>query len=503
MRLQDTFIFRTPILTISFCSIVFTLCIGFLHGPWLAQAPNGFHKWRESDTAAVASNLLSEDFNLLRPRIDQRGLDSGVTGMEFPIYNATVAKLWQVFGYEHIWARLVSLLCLFVAVFSTAMLATTLPGRVHNVTWAVATAFSMGFAPLTFFYAQKIQPDIMGLALSMTGFWLYVSGDNHKHAINLWSILGVLLIGLAGTIKPTFLVIGAPLALLLFQRHGIKGMLSPRNLVAAASMLAPTIVWLRYARKLSETEGNQHFYLGGDFLSEAAATFSKDFAQNVFLTWPFELQSGFILFPFAITGIFLLRKIQTAQLLAVWIGGCFLVFVMTAGHCATSHDYYGLPMVPPLAIASGYGIVASYNHWQSKPIGLKRKSVRILAGLLTVLALAPSVAFMRIQGRYGDPYQFSAGRNKINQYIPESARILAVDDTPSTLLYRVGRKGLNILPTQLDQSLAAKYDYVVSFKRFEMELLQNPVAVNNLKFLFRDQGIVAYQFKSALNSDTK
>jgi 4-amino-4-deoxy-L-arabinose transferase-like glycosyltransferase len=228
-------------------------------------------------------------------------------------------------------------------------------------------------------------------------------------------------------------------------------------------------------------------------LAEASATFSKSFVQNVFLTWPWELQSGFILSPFALAGLYCLRRSNIGRLLGVWIAGCFFVFVLTAQHCATSHDYYGLPLVPPVAIATGFGIVAAFK-WAIEVRGARKGCLNHrVATIVILLSLALPAAFLRISGRYGDPYDFAWGRYQVAQRIPGSARVLAVDDTPSALLYRVGLKGLNLLPDQMSASLISQYDYLLSFERFEKDVLANAKALGRLEFLFRDQGIAAYR----------
>ena len=471
------------------------LCVGVVQGPWLGQGPNGFHKWRESDTAAVAANLAFEEFDLLRPRVDQRGMGNGITGMEFPLYNSGVALLWRTFGYSHLWARLLSLASLLVLSVALGRLTLHLGQNLkilkkESNDWAMAAVFAVCFAPLGFFYSQKIQPDMLGLACSILGFLFFVQGEQRTSFRGPFLLAGALFLALAGLIKPTFLVVGAPMAVFLVQRHGIGALARPRNVAVAASALAPVFGWLYYARWLSESEGNSHFYLGGDGVSELSAAVTGPFYQNVFLTWPWELQAGFILSPFALAGIYQLRRHKIGSLLGVWIAGCLLIFILTAQHCATSHDYYGLPMVPPLAMAGGYGIVAAYR-WVNA--GTRRSFATRMAVFAAFLALAIPTAFLRVSGRYGESFDFAAGRKLFDHMIPKDARVLAIDDTPSVLLYRSGRKGLNLMPHQVSSELIAQYRYLVSFERFEKSAQENVKRVGNLEFLFRDQGIAAYR----------
>ena len=78
-----------------------------------------WHSWRQADTAAVARNFIEHGFDLLHPRMNnisnvQSGLDNpqGYFFVEFPIYNATYAGLYKVFGGFTLieWGRIVTML---------------------------------------------------------------------------------------------------------------------------------------------------------------------------------------------------------------------------------------------------------------------------------------------------------------------------------------------------------------------------------------------------------
>src|SRR3989344_2851928 len=73
-----------------------------------------WHSWRQSDTAAVARSLYTEEFNLLFPRahnyLPMNGLPNPNRYFlnEFPFYNALVALIYQITGVNEMFARLVS-----------------------------------------------------------------------------------------------------------------------------------------------------------------------------------------------------------------------------------------------------------------------------------------------------------------------------------------------------------------------------------------------------------
>lgn len=63
--------------------------MALLHLRGVTCPPNGYHQWRESDSAAIILNYYQQDFSFLLPRINQRGDGSGITGIELPVYQYT------------------------------------------------------------------------------------------------------------------------------------------------------------------------------------------------------------------------------------------------------------------------------------------------------------------------------------------------------------------------------------------------------------------------------
>jgi hypothetical protein len=64
----------------------------------------------------------------------------------------------------------------------------------------------------------------------------------------------------------------------------------------------------------------------------------------------------------------------------------------------------------------------------------------LAATALVLLAAAGPLAFARIDGRYGAPYDHPAIRSAA-AVIPREALVIAYDSVPAALLYRLGRNG--------------------------------------------------------------
>ena len=114
-----------------------------------------------TDTAAVALNFYQEDMTPWHPRVNQRGATDGVTGMELPLYNYSVALLYHLTAPEHAAARLFSMMCGAAALLFLYLIA----ARLFDERTAVSSAAAMSLSPLFAFYSSKIMPDILMLAL--------------------------------------------------------------------------------------------------------------------------------------------------------------------------------------------------------------------------------------------------------------------------------------------------------------------------------------------------
>lgn len=59
------------------------------------------HNWRQTTVTMVARNFYETDAGIWLPRVDMAGEKSGITGMEFPLFNYLIYLFSLVFGYDH------------------------------------------------------------------------------------------------------------------------------------------------------------------------------------------------------------------------------------------------------------------------------------------------------------------------------------------------------------------------------------------------------------------
>ena len=181
---SNNFLLMNPNRLFALCAFVFALA----HLYNINSPPNGYHQWRESDTAAVALNYYQEDFSFLSPRINQRGAGSGITGMELPIYSFFSGALYFVFGPHHFIPRLITLVMGLLGLFWFYRAVSLLSGS-RIALWS---AWALAFSPLYYFYSYKIMPDIFMISLFLGAVYYFVSYTQSLRLRNL-IISGILL----------------------------------------------------------------------------------------------------------------------------------------------------------------------------------------------------------------------------------------------------------------------------------------------------------------------
>jgi len=389
----------------------------------LTAPPNGYHHWRESDTAAVILNYFQEGMNFLEPRVNQRGTTSGITGMELPLFNFTAALLYQITGPNHAVARMLTILaaCLCLWFFFRLIAILTNDREAAFATWAMA------FSPLFFFYSYKIMPDLWMLTFCLTSIYLYVRFHSNRRYFH-W-VASVLCLSLAGSIKPLGLSIYLPYLVHLWSNKQKR----LRDVVLYCAYISltvgPVLVWMQYARWLQETYGVYAFYLGGHLGSFLEYLFSTQFVKKLVLQWPAELWVGWVLAPAFLYGLYRAARVRRYALYFVWILSIYIVFAITAMKSST-HDYYTMIIVPPLAAITGSGLYRLYTS------GSWRRII-----VTTLLLLAPVGAFLRIHHRLGPTDDYDAIRAAAEKIIPEHSLVAIQDDTPAIRLYQLNRKG--------------------------------------------------------------
>ena len=127
------------------------------------------------------------------PRIDIAGEKTGITGMEFPLFNFLIYLFSLVFGFHEWFGRLINLLVSSTGIYYFYLLVRKYFSR--------ETAFNAAFILLVSFwfsYARKIMPDTFASSLVITSLYYGSNYLDRKQSISnlvlyvLFGMLGIL-----------------------------------------------------------------------------------------------------------------------------------------------------------------------------------------------------------------------------------------------------------------------------------------------------------------------
>lgn len=353
--------------------------------PFLVQPLGGLHKWRQSDTAAVARNLAFEAADPLHPRIDMRGDLSGVTGMEFPLYQSVVAVGLSVAGDHDAIGKLVSLLAALAAGASLAALLV----RRFGVDRTSALA-AIALSPLLFQLAAKVMPESTALALACialerTDAW--IAGRRTRDL----ALAGVAL-ALAALVRPYVIFAGAPLLLAWICGRGRRPFGWDAALTGVLAAL-PFLVWFYlWCPYLVRTYGIDYFFTGSPLRHNLTVMGEVRF-------WAVLLGSlgqhvvNWVALPVFLFGLWQALRLRRAGGLdspAWWIAlgipafALPVLMLLIGGHFAP-HFYYFLVLLVPTAAIVALGLHALRGRWP-----------RAMAVLLPVLLVGSTLQWSHV-----------------------------------------------------------------------------------------------------------
>ncbi|MBT4185233.1 MAG: hypothetical protein HOE10_08285 [Deltaproteobacteria bacterium] len=362
-----------------------TLLIGFfilVQLPLLIQPIGGGHIWRQAATASVARNLAVESFDPFHPRIDLREQHTGITGMEFPVYQSLVGLLYLVTPTTEDWqGRLVSLLMALGCIVYTILLANLL---VHIPTkWVV---FSIICLQEFFLLATRFMPEMTALFLAMMGTFHFIRyKDSGKPKDLFFAWLGLTL----GILARPYV---AAWGLIVLVEFLITLRSNPKRafvfFTLGITVLIPFVLWYFFwSPHLSDSYGlKNHFFSGGNAEEILTDILSIETWIKLANTILYDY-CNWLLVPFVIIGLLKIRsnsnwkRDHTVLLVGVPLLTIVIVLSLTGDHFKP-HTYYFVSLIPSLTIFAGMGMFIFERHY---PIAGKR--ILFFLPLLTVSLL--------------------------------------------------------------------------------------------------------------------
>src|SRR3989344_4698033 len=393
-----------------------------------------WHSWRQADTAAVARNFIKADFNLLYPQSDsflalnEHGLENPNRWFinEFPFYNAIVAVIYQQFGINVIFARLVSV------VFASmgALFLYLLTQRLFSSKVAILAGLYYALNPYSIYYGRVIMPDPTFVALSILSLYLTLVWTKNPKWITA-GLLGITF-GLALLVKPYAIFMAIPMLYWVLVNRGAAVLKEKQAYLIAAVAFTPFLLWRWHYAMRPEGTFASTWLLNGDNIRFTGAFFRwlifERLNRLIFAT------GGFVLFVLGIPAS--LRKNKAGTLILMWLLSVALYMTIFAkGN--VNHDYYQIPVVPVGAILVSLGfwwLVDQSNQGLNKLISFG------LSAALLLISLAFGWYEVRGYFNINHPEIVAAGL-AADKLLPAEAIVIAPYDGDPAFLYQTNRYG--------------------------------------------------------------
>jgi 4-amino-4-deoxy-L-arabinose transferase-like glycosyltransferase len=319
------------------------------------------HRWRQVDTAFMARAFHESGINVFKPEVNWGGAH-GYVESEFPLLPAIVALLYDVFGPDETWGRVVVAAFSLGAVGLTYLLARMLLGQSAGL----AAGMLMAVSPSAVFYGRAFMPDTLMIFFSLGALVAFIQYDERRGAGAL--VAGSLSLALAILVKLPGVLILAPVACAVWKSHGRRAIRDPRLL---AALILPVIVgaaWYAYAYSIYLKTGLTFGVIGTTktYLLDVSpgpwpTAFSKwssmrlltspNFYSTLFgrLYFLHLTPPGLVL---SVIGLLVWRTLAWRRIADAWLLA-MVVFIFAAGEGQMGHDYYQLPFVPIFALYFG------------------------------------------------------------------------------------------------------------------------------------------------------
>ena len=226
-----------------------TLSLGFMARATTYQSPLfDFHSWRQADTATIARNFATEYFNPLYPQIDARGSQvNGFVETGFEIHAFAVAILSNVVGFSPELGRLLSAALFPLAALLLFRFVRARYGDDAALIAIILWAFGL---PLTLYIDRAFMNESM-LAL-LTLLCLRSAQKYCDGATSLDVAAMVAATTLIAIVKPTYLIVWAPLTGLFVERFGARAFLRWELWTTGILSVAAGLLWFSHARAIGQ-----------------------------------------------------------------------------------------------------------------------------------------------------------------------------------------------------------------------------------------------------------
>jgi hypothetical protein len=413
--------------------------------------------WRQGDTAAIARNFATLDFNPFHPQVDYNGSPPNYVELELQVVPFLAAVLYKLFGIHEVFGRLISIgfslaTIVLLASFARRLFRSDLAGIVAGVAFAIY--------PGSLYYGRTFMPDtamVAFLAAALYASYCWIDGDLPPRR-GFW--LAGTLTALAILAKPVAAVALVPIVTFALGRWG-----GPRATLSRpafwgflALAIVPYLVYDAYVRSIAEwhwASGITAKHVVPELLAAFAspAAFGHKLQQ---LSDVLVLLHSTMLGPIGFGLMLLAIVVPVRPGVRSFLAAYFVALVAYTFVVVTSErvDYYLYVWLPFAALWTG-GLVARLREifnpneiWNSGGIAL--------GGVVFALMLMLSRAAVHDYYDY-KPNVYRAAK-ALDASLPSGILVVMAHYDPS-LLYYINRKGWEEDPalwTPFDEQSAIK-----------------------------------------------
>lgn len=448
------------------------LTLGFVVRLYRFDGPVAdWHSWRQADTSAVSRNFVKYGFDLLHPRYDDltkthvnKENPQGYRFVEFPLYNAAQAGLFQTVGWFTLeqWGRLVSI---FSQLFSIVFLFLLVKKYAGAFSGLLAASF-FAFLPYNVYYGRTILPDSSMIMAIMGGIFFFDKWLEQKSKLqvkikNLFLyLLALTFTASAFLLKPFALFFTLPIMYLAWRNLGFQMMRKWELWMFLALAIFPLVLWRVWILQYPEGTPQMWWLLNGNHIRFKGAFFQWIFADRIG-----RLILGYWGLPFVLIG--LLAKIhKRAQLFFFSFLFSSLLYLTVVATGNVAHDYYQILIIPTLAIFWANGITFVLDKSSSM---FNKKIAYVTVGVSIFFMLAFGWYNVRDYFNINHPEIVEAGR-VVDRVAPKDAKVIAVYNGDTAFLYQTNRQGWSLFDRELQDLIRAGASYLVYVNPTEADL---------------------------------
>jgi hypothetical protein len=394
--------------------------------------------WRQGDTAAIARNFATLNYNIFYPQVDYDGPPPNYVELELQIVPFLAATLYKIFGVHEVFGRLISMAFGLATIVVTGAFARWL---FRSAVAGLAAAAIYTALPGSIYYSRTFMPD--------TAMVFFFTAAVYACARAFWDadarawrglIAAALLLMFALLAKPVAVVAIVPIACSALTRYGWRATLRrPQTYALLLVAFVPLAAYGHFVNAHAEwhwasgiTRKHVLPALRAALTSPHAFAAKLDGVGNA-LRMLAQTMLGPFGIAFLIAGFAVPLRRREGAILYGWLAGAlaYIFVVVTVERV----DYY-MYLILPLAAIVGGNLVLRF--W------LAARSVRRWYWAVAAAALA-YVAMISIDRRLIAPYYVYSKSNyglarALNATLAPNSLVVMGHYDPS-ILYYIDRKG--------------------------------------------------------------